>query len=463
MKVLQKKELLTLDREFFSTFVEIPPSQQLINLANGERIDGFDFNVTAKEEPKKGIGSREHFGNVIREVIHLNAVQRYHDCDGRNRTSIGTHKPNYLERAEDFAGEQGIVCVGEIKGIQVANQEFPDEDVGQILDFIQELLQHQGWRKWAFGFLTDGIRFEFFRGMRRGDVAGGDGTISFTKSGLRSKGEGWRRLSQLLQQSNQHLGFTIITVPGWKLDTWLGSGASTSVFKATSSDGDTAVCKIFIGKDALAYRQNEFRALQLMSTDPNTPKLRDVAVQETGGEQSLPVLLVTPVGEPLGFHGVRLPIHAYAVLVDTLRRSHELGLCHFDVCGDNMFAVRSNPFVEGIVEYKLILNDWASSMLTIDVNQAKSFSTHRLFYDINRMGPTEDLVALVRAVFVLTQQCTFLPVETAQELDEKMRQQWSWSNALDCARDGGYTAIGQFFRTGTFDNSTVEVASKRKF
>ena len=50
MKVLQKKELLTLDREFFSTFVEIPPSQQLINLANGDRIDGFDFNVTAKEE-----------------------------------------------------------------------------------------------------------------------------------------------------------------------------------------------------------------------------------------------------------------------------------------------------------------------------------------------------------------------------------------------------------------------------
>ena len=91
MKVLQKKELLTLDREFFSTFVEIPPSQQLINLANGDRIDGFDFNVTAKEGPKKG--------NVIREVIYLNAVQRYHDCDGRNRTSIGTHKPDYLERA----------------------------------------------------------------------------------------------------------------------------------------------------------------------------------------------------------------------------------------------------------------------------------------------------------------------------------------------------------------------------
>ncbi len=121
-----------------------------------------------------------------------------------------------------------------------------------------------------------------------------------------------------------------------------------------------------------------------------------------------------------------------------------------------MLAVRSNPFVEGIVECKLILNDWASSMLTIDVNQAKPFSTHRLFYDINRM---EDLVALVRAVFVLTQQCTFLPVETAQELDEKMRQQWNWGNALDC----GYTAIGQFFRTGTFDNSTVEVASMRKF
>ena len=103
------------------------------------------------------------------------------------------------------------------------------------------------------------------------------------------------------------------------------------------------------------------------------------------------------------------------------------------------------------MEYDVILNDWASSMLTIDVKKAKRFSTHKLYYDVNRMGPTEDLAALVRSVFVLTQQCTFAPVENSQELDETIQKQWSWGDALDCARQGRYDAVSHFFRTGSLD------------
>ena len=473
VKTLQTEKLLTLDCDFFSTFDESTPTsnKHLLRLIKGVKVAGFDFNVTATEEPKTGKRSREHFGKVIRKVIdNLTDYGRSHDCDGRNSASIGTHQPDYLERSDVASGEQGIVCVGEIKGILDANREFSDEEVGQILDFLQELLNRQGWRKWIYGFLTDGVRFEFFRCMRRGDAAAADGggeddgpqEISFTKSGLLSKGEGWLRLSQLLQQSNQQLGFTTITLPGWSLDTWLGSGATTSVFKAVASEGrDTAVCKIFLGKSAsaVATRDNEARALRLMSADLHTPKIRCEEVRVSGGEQSLPVLLVTPVGEPLGFLGVRLPIRAYAVLVDTLRRSHGLGLCHIDVCGDNMFAVPKNPGEDGgggTVEYDVILNDWASSMLTKDVKKAKRFSTHKLYYDVNRMGPTEDVAALVRSVFVLTQQCIFAPVETAQELDETIRRQWSWGDALDCARQGRYDAVSHFFRTGTVDMTANE-------
>ena len=126
-------------------------------------------------------------------------------CEGRNKSSVGNHKPDYHQRSDEFAGEQGIVSLGKIKGIMDADQEFSDEEVGQILDFLQELLLKQGWRQWVYGFLTDGVRFEFFRGMRRSDDH-----VSFTRSGLLSKGPAWLRLSQLLQQSNKILGFSVI-------------------------------------------------------------------------------------------------------------------------------------------------------------------------------------------------------------------------------------------------------------
>ena len=424
--------------------MEIVPTKLLRKFVNGHTVEGFNFDVKVGEEPNKGVGSREYFGKVIHKVITL--VRRRHDCDGRNRSSIGSHKPDYTARSEEFAGEQGIVSIGEIKGIVDADREFSDEEVGQILDFLQELLTKQGWRQWVFGFLTDGVRFEFFRGMRRRD----DDLISFTRSGLLSKGAGWLRLSQLLQQTDEILGFSVITVAGWNLGSWLGSGATTSVFAATSSDaGQIAVCKIFKGSgpNATACRNNECRALQLMSGDPHTPKIAS-NVDWTGGEQSFPVLVVTPLGESLGANGVRLPIHAYSPLVDTLRAAHQLSLCHIDVCGDNMFAVRK---ING-EGYDVFLNDWASSMLTGEVAAAAKFYTHELYYDVTRMGPTEDLAALVRSVFVLT-QCTFPSVQTAEELDVHMRLQWSWGVALDSARDGSYDAVRQFFLTGSCDSS----------
>jgi hypothetical protein len=68
---------------------------------------------------------------------------------------------------QDKEEEHSIVLVGEVKGMAAdESAEFLDEEAGQILDFLKELLLVQGWRKWAFGFLTDTFRFEFFRAVR---------------------------------------------------------------------------------------------------------------------------------------------------------------------------------------------------------------------------------------------------------------------------------------------------------
>ena len=423
--------MLTLDREFFSTFVEIHPSMELQELVNGGTIQGgFNFNVNVGEEPKGGKGSREYFGIVIQEVIKL--VQRRHDCESRNNSSVGNHKPDYVQRSAEIAGEHGIICLGEIKGMLGVDQEFSDQAVGQILDFLQELLIMQGWRQWVFGFLTDGVRFEFFRCMRCSD-----NRVSYSRSGLFSNGPAWLRLSQLLQQSNEILGFSEIIVAGWKLESLLGNGATSAVFTATSDTGLTAVCKIFISRDACAFHKNEIRALQLMSDDPHTPKIVS-AVLKTGGEPSYPVLIMTPLGIPIEENRVLLPLWAYTPLVDTLRASHELGLCHIDICSDNIFAVEKG---KGI--YDVFLSDWGSSMLIEEVKVADKFFTHKLYYDVSRMGPSEDLAALLRSVFFLTHRT--LPATETRELDRQIYLEGNWGVALKCARNGDYETVRQFF------------------
>lgn len=319
-------------------------------------------------------------------------------------------------------------------------REFSDEEVGQSLDFIQELLIKQGWRQFAFGFLTDGVRFEFFRGRK------GESKINFARSGLISAGAGWMRLSQLLQQSNEVLGFNPTTIDGWRIGDWLGSGATSSVFAATSEDGSitSAVCKIYCGaeEEVARHREIELRALNLLSDNEGIPKVAS-EVFTTTGDHAMPVLLVTPRGGKLGINGVRLPISAYSNLVGTLEASHSRELCHNDICPENMFAVKD----EKNDSYFVLLNDWGSSMTFEEMAAAETFCTHEQYYNVRNMGAPEDLAALVRSVFVLT-QCTISPVETVAELDACMQSQWRWGDALDAALELDYDAVKRFLLTG---------------
>ena len=433
--------VLTVDLGFFNFFKPSPLSSlALNNLIEGQQVYGFDFSVNVTEEPKRGIGTREYFGKIVKEVVPLNElVGRIHDCESRNLSTIGINKPDYLLRCDQRGGEQSIVVVGEVKGIANCEMDFPDKDVGQILDFIKEVLLKQGWRQYVYGFLTDCIRFEFFCGKRSIE----DNGFRFTRSSLLIKGAGWSHLSQLLQQSDEILGFKKINVEGWELKEWLGAGASSSVFAVNSVDGSitSAVCKIYTNERDVAeiLRSNEHRALSLMQTDLFTPKIISDVKLTSGSSEALPVLVVSPRSEKLGYNGVRLPISAYANLVSTLRRCHELKLCHNDVCPDNMFAVLQMSNNKN--EYYVILNDWGTSMTWNEMQTSYKVATRLQYYD-QEMGPGQDVAALVRSVFSLT-MLTFDPVSQAKELDDIMRSQ-KWGDVLDAALNCQYDNVTQF-------------------
>jgi hypothetical protein len=180
-----------------------------------------------------------------------------------------------------------------------------------------------------------------------------------------------------------------------------------------------------------------------MKDDQWTPKVAADILSTTSGKREMPVLLVTPRGEPLGVNGVRLPISAYSNLVRTLCACHLRELCHTDICPENLFAVLL-PNGESFV----LLNDWGSSRTFKEVAAADQFFTHKLYYDVSKMGAGEDLAALVRSVFVLTQITFPVTVETVQELDKHMDQQWKWGTALQLARETDYSAVELFLISG---------------
>ncbi len=136
---MKYRNLLVQDKRFFEVTSSVQPSSELLRLMNGEKITNFNFTVRVGEEPRKKdvVVSREYFSNVVQEVTLLEG--RRHDLEGRNTPSKGSHKPDYLLRTTDYAGEQSIVVVGdllEIKGMADVDRELSGKTSASC---------HNGW------------------------------------------------------------------------------------------------------------------------------------------------------------------------------------------------------------------------------------------------------------------------------------------------------------------------------
>ena len=245
-------------------------NKDLINsLAKPDRTDHLPlpkpelFFIVKRGEKRRDKSikeTRELFGDVISTWAVPNRTQ---DVSSTAVQTLGTHKPDHLMRLAGRSGEQSIITADEIKAMldsQNPHGEFSDEQVGQELDFLQMTLILQAWRTFVYGFLTDTRRFEFFRAVR--DPIKG---ITFERSGVYTDQDGWVALQTLLSQTDEILGFQDVSVAGWELVSWLGSGATSVVFSVTSNancSGPAAVCKMYISlADGKAQREREKCAL----------------------------------------------------------------------------------------------------------------------------------------------------------------------------------------------------------
>lgn len=425
-KIIMKKDLIdSLTKPDLTDHIPLPKSELFLIVSRGE-------------EPRdKSIkGTRELFGDVISTWAVPNRTQ---DVSSTAVQTLGTHKPDHLMRLAGRSGEQSIITADEIKPMlegRSPHGEFSDEQVGQELDFLQMTLILQAWRTFVYGFLTDTRRFEFFRAVR--DPIKG---ITFERSGLYADQEGWIALQTLLSQTDELLGFQDVTLAGWELVSWLGSGATSVVFSVTSNvNGSAAVCKMYISQtDGIAQREREVRALRALNDQPNVP--RPVPDAPLATRSGLSVLIKTPVGVTIPDQ-IRVPVSAYAPLVSTLQIAHQRGIYHNDVSPSSMFVVHT-----GEAEYAVLLNDWGSAATAEEILGGNvNIGTRELYYNTSApgtFGAAADLCALVRSVFYLT-QATFnsSDINTCGELDGIMEKQLPvWREALRLARAADYDGL----------------------
>lgn len=88
--------------------------------------------------------------------------------DAHSNASFGTRKPDIAGYAGRSRGPLAITMIGDVKGCGATTTvNFPDAQIGHILDMGRVLLaKHQLWRSFIYVFLTDGVRFVFFKIVR---------------------------------------------------------------------------------------------------------------------------------------------------------------------------------------------------------------------------------------------------------------------------------------------------------
>jgi hypothetical protein len=480
VKELEVGDQLKIQRDLFRDFTPVPPAP----IDATTELGLFTTYCLKEEPPSQEKGTRAVFAEIVQKWASSTLT---HVTESRNIPTIGTHKPDQLHRAQGRGGEQSVVVIGENKPMHPRAQsvgqltDFSDEERGQILDFINVCMKLQPWRMFMYGYLSDCRRIQFFHAVRRGD-----GAVEFSQSDLMIDRAGWNALYRLLSQTLEKLGFEDVSLPGWEIDKYLGSGKTSSVFSAerinpssatassfssatasfpsTAAGGapsssaiapaaaavpvNVAVCKMYTERNGEEARNREARALIALLGLPHVPTLVDGAPDRTMSAR--PVLLKTPVGQSLKTD-VRLSVAHYAGLVTTLKKAHARDVYHNDIAPDNLFAVLD----ESGADFFVMLNDFGSAASAAELAGAFTVETRRLFYRRDKQGKipfggAEDLRALVRSVFYLTQS-TFNAneAETAEQLDAIMFKQLPiWRVALKLAGDADYDALHALLTRG---------------
>jgi hypothetical protein len=209
----------------------------------------------------------------------------------------------------------------------------------------------------------------------------------------------------------------------------LMSSASNTSRGATDTPPQRVAVKIYKKARSSAKRDHEEDIFNKMKLSYHVP-----SVVATATVLGMPAIVLHPVATPVhpATGGVRLSRADFIRLVHVLQHAHDLGFCHRDV-------KLSNILKDGD---RILLIDWSSAAYT-DVSVA--WEGTRPFYE-DKHGqeyaprPEEDLVALVRSVYVMYTGDT-----TYDGLVTRMESSRLWHRALEYAARLDYDRVKKVF------------------
>ncbi len=147
------------------------------------------------------------------------------------------------------------------------------------------------------------------------------------------------------------------------------------------------------------------------------------------------VLIVGPVGQKVlpVRNGVRTFVPDYLKLLQVLEEAHKKDICHRDVKPENIFKDETG---------RIILSDWSSCAETgIEADWAGTeFYYQKQVRHIPQ--PQDDLVALVRSVYLMTKN-----QQAHMDVHALMENNLRWGRALELARSLDYDELRKSFNT----------------
>lgn len=158
--------------------------------------------VTARINEIVNSGGRVHRKKLFRipgTSAYVKDSVPVHFCsipvDGHAVISYSDRKPDIPCYNGVRRGGCSITMLGDVKSCGARNKDFPEADVGHILDMGTDLMRKEQFtRTTLYCFLTDGFKFQFFRCSRR--QQGLD--ITYEQSAIYGGEHGWQVLCNIL-------------------------------------------------------------------------------------------------------------------------------------------------------------------------------------------------------------------------------------------------------------------------
>jgi hypothetical protein len=298
-----------------------------------------------------------------------------------DKISLGTRKPDepFYCRGKPKA-EPYITFLGDVKyADKGSGSHFEPKAKGYIFDFLLELMRHQPYRPFAYGFLTDSRRFQFFKIEKSLE------TFKFKESSVmigRNKFIGWQvnniflRMNEvicviqllfgMMTATLEELGYMDVSVPEYNIIKLIGSGAHGLVYEAINSSNGSApavALKLFTtGNDnfqreviALTYLKDE----TVLATNGFIPDILLTTNSSCGWNVIVETPIALLIGSPKNLRGREV-----SDVCRTLRAIHEAGFYHGDVKPANVMYnsaknvamlidfVASHPF-DAVIEKRI--------------------------------------------------------------------------------------------------------------